>query len=80
MHKKYSTEDITGVLNCDVFILLTNKEIGSGSSTELGAAIALNASSKKPKIYVVGKAIGKNIFYFHPCVNIRKTWMKYTKS
>lgn len=71
--EEYSIEDLNGIINCDVFILLTNKETGAGTSTELGAAIALNVSSNKPKIYVVGEHIGNNMFYFHPSVNIRKT-------
>jgi nucleoside 2-deoxyribosyltransferase len=71
--RDYSMEDLNGVFDCDIFILLTNEEAGAGTSTELGAAIALSATSKKPKIYVVGEDIGNNMFYFHPSVNIRKT-------
>jgi hypothetical protein len=71
--KKYALEDLNGTINCDVFILLTNEQAGTGSSTELGAALALSVKSNKPKIYVVGKHIDGNLFYFHPLVNLRKT-------
>lgn len=72
MCEEYSIKDINGVLNCDVLILITNEIAGAGSSTELGAAIALNLSFKKPEIYVVGEYINNNTFYFHHSVNIRK--------
>lgn len=71
--KAYANEDINASINCDVFILLTSKEGGTGSSTELGAAIVSYLLVKKPKIYVVGKHMGVNMFYFHPSVNRRKT-------
>ena len=69
----YAIEDMNGAKNCDVFILLTNEVGGTGSSTELGAAILSHILFNKPKIYVVGKDIGVNMFYFHPSVNQRKT-------
>ena len=70
--KQYALKDLKGVLDCEVFILLTNEKTGSGSSTELGAALALNNLLKKPKIYIVGKHLN-NVFYLHPAVNIKKT-------
>lgn len=66
--RKYAFEDLSGVIQCDVFILLLSEKGGTGSSTELGAAIALNK-----KIYAVGKHIGNNMFNFHPLVNHRLT-------
>ena|ERR1035437_882740 len=72
MCEEYSIKDLNGVLNCEVFILVTNENVGAGSSTELGVAIAFNMSFKKPEIYVVGEHINNNTFYFHPSVNIRK--------
>ncbi len=71
--KDYAIEDIISVKNCDIFIFLTNKIPGAGSTTELGAAIALHIINKKPKIYAVGKKTNKNLFYFHPSVNLRET-------
>ena len=71
--KQYAVKDLTGVINCDVFILLTNKQSGTGSSTELGAAFALNIKVNKPKIYIVGEHIDGNMFHFHPVANLRKT-------
>lgn len=70
--KSYATEDIEGIKNCDVFILLTSKEAGAGSSTELGAALSLTLQTDKPKIYVIGEYIDENMFFFHPAVKIRK--------
>lgn len=70
--KDYAIEDIENIKNCDIFILLANKNPGTGSTTELGAAIASNLINKSPKIYVVGKSIDKNLFYFYPSVIIKK--------
>lgn len=67
--KDYAEEDMDGVKNCDIFILLTSEETGSGNAGELGAAILSFLLRGKPKIYVVGSHMGKNFFYFHPTVN-----------
>lgn len=77
--REYSIEDFNGVKNCDVFIFLTSKETGSGSSVELGSAIALYETGRKPKIYIVGKDLGYNVFYFHPSVNIKKNMSEVYK-
>lgn len=73
LSKDYSVEDIKNILNSDVFILLTNKTPGFGSTTELGVALASFELTKKPIIYVVGQHIETNMFYFHPAVNLRKS-------
>jgi hypothetical protein len=70
--KQYAIEDMNGVVDSDVFILLTSEFPGAGSSGELGAAIMSNIKLGKPKIYVVGKDIGNNFFYFHPSVRRRE--------
>ena len=64
----YAAEDMTGVLESDVFILFTSTEPGSGVSAELGGAIACNQLSGKPKIYVVGDNLHTNAFFFHPAI------------
>lgn len=73
LSKKYSIEDINSVINCDVFVLLTNQEPGIGSTTELGGALALYVKNKRPKVYIVGDNLDGNMFYFHPAINSRKT-------
>jgi len=73
--KRYSQEDINGVLNCDIFILIIDDELGGGMNIELGAAIASNLKSGKPKIYVIGK-YEKSMFAFHPSVKIRNSVKK----
>lgn len=70
--RRYTTEDIEGVRDCDVFILLSD-ESGTGMHVELGAAIFSNIKFRKPKIYVVGKYKSNHMFYFHPSVNRRET-------
>jgi hypothetical protein len=69
--KSYAIEDMNGVINADVFILLTSEHTGAGSAGELGAAILSQVKTGKPKIYVVGMRMDNNFFYFHPAV-IRK--------
>jgi hypothetical protein len=60
--------DANGVLECDVFILLSAKEKGAGYSTELGLALAANLIRNTPAIYVLGEHLDGNMFYFHPNV------------
>ena len=68
----YSMQDIDGILNSDVFILLTD-ESGTGMYIELGAAIILKMMHHKPDIYVVGKHRKEQLFFFHPTVKTFET-------
>jgi len=74
--KEYAIEDMNGVINSDVFIFITSEITGSGSAGELGAAILSQVKLGKPKIYVVGKHMGNNLFYFHPAVVRRNSIAK----
>lgn len=65
-------KDVQGVQNCDIFIMLTHTEVGSGSSAELGSTVMSRLLRNKPEVYVVGEHMGNNFFYFHPCVKRRK--------
>lgn len=67
--KEYSEEDINGVRDADVLILLTTKESSKGMYIELGAAIILKLLTGKPEIFIVGDYNTESIFYFHPVVN-----------
>ncbi|MBR9702288.1 hypothetical protein GOV13_05200 [Candidatus Pacearchaeota archaeon] len=67
---QYSSKDIEGVDNCDIFILISNEKISPGMHTEFGAAIFSNMKYGKPLIYVVGEHTSNSIFYFHPSVKI----------
>lgn len=59
--------DIQGVIDCDVYILLTdNTKIGKGMYVELGAALALNQTTGSPDIYIVGPMNHMSLFYLHP--------------
>jgi len=71
--EKYAKEDIDGVRNCDVFVLLTTADIGAGMHTELGVAILSNILFGKPRIFVVGEHLNNCVFYFHPVVERRKS-------
>jgi hypothetical protein len=66
--RDHATVDTIGVLECDVFILLTAKEKGAGYSTELGMALGANLLRGTPAVYVVGEHLDGNMFYFHPNV------------
>ncbi len=70
--RQYSSEDIKGIADCDLFILLTDRE-GIELYAELGAAIFSNLRHGKPEIYVIGDYLSNCMFYFHPSVNRRKT-------
>jgi hypothetical protein len=71
--KKYSSEDIDGVKDSDVFILLSEREGCRGMHVELGAAIMSNVKSGKPAIFIAGDHNSGSLFYFHPCVKRRET-------
>ena len=71
--KDYAIEDIVGVKDCDVFILILGDQAGTGTSSELGAAIMSQLLNKKPKIYVVGEYLDQNFCFYHPSVIRRKT-------
>lgn len=65
--KDYAIEDMEGVKNCDIFILLSD-EAGTGIYIELGVALALGK-----KIFVVGPHDDRSMFFFHPQVARRTT-------
>lgn len=66
---KCAFEDINGVLQADIFILLSSSEPSMGASAELGAAIAKNLANENSKIYVVGPHFDKNFCFYHPVVH-----------
>ena len=59
---------IAGVQEADIFIFLTNPEIGAGSSAELGAALLSNQLRGFPAIYSVGLYRENNLMLYHPAV------------
>lgn len=59
-----SKKSLSAIKNCDFFILLTGRA-GTGMHTEFGIALAENK-----KIFVLGKNLNTNIFFFHP--NVKK--------
>lgn len=64
-----AAKDISGVVDCDVYVLSSdNEEVGKGMYVELGAALALNEATGRPKVYVIGKMNHMSVFYFHPAV------------
>lgn len=70
--RQYAIEDINGVLEADIFVLLIGP-CSTGVYTELGAAIHSQTSTGKPLIYVVGENPGASMFFFHPSVEYLKT-------
>ena len=70
--RRYSIQDINGVRNADVFVLLTNED-GIGMYLELGVAMMSYIQNRKPKIYVVGNRLGRSMHFFHPSVKRMNT-------
>jgi hypothetical protein len=66
--QKIAVRDIGGVLQSDVFVLLSEPVAGRAKYVELGAAIAHNLIKGRPKIYVLGKKTNQSVFYYHPAV------------
>ena len=73
LSKEYSEQDISGVEQCDVFILLTDKIKSTGAHIELGAAILSAIKNGKPLVYVIGDYPNNSMFYFHPKVIVKKS-------
>ncbi|MCC7570240.1 hypothetical protein KO465_02750 [Candidatus Micrarchaeota archaeon] len=69
---KYTNEDVEGVRNCDVFVLISDKQGGTGMHTEFGIALNSLLEKNKPKIYVIGEHTSRCMFYFHPKVKRMK--------
>lgn len=67
---KYAAEDVEGVKNSDVFIMISDNA-GTGLYTELGVAIASHIEFGKPKIYIVGDHKDRSMFCFHPSINLK---------
>lgn len=65
--------DMQGVIDSDVYILCTsNEKAGKGMYVELGGALALNKTTGKPIIYLLGNMNHMSIFYFDPSVKHRR--------
>ena len=63
-----------GVIDSDVYVICTdNKKAGKGMYVELGGAIALNKTTGKPVIYLLGAMAHSSIFYFDPVIKRRNT-------
>jgi len=70
MCMEYAIEDMDGVLNSDIFVVIATGN-STGHKIELGAAIASRLLRGKPKIYMVCKR--ESIFHFHPAINHRES-------
>lgn len=65
--------DLKGVLDCDIFVILSDPVHGRAKYVELGAAIASFEKSGRPLIYALGKTSDQTVFYYHPAVKIVQT-------
>jgi hypothetical protein len=64
---------IEAVKDAEIFIFLTNEEIGAGSSVELGAALLSHVTTGFPKICVVGPHRENIYCFYHPAVQFFDT-------
>jgi len=71
--EQYAKEDIQGVTEADVFILLTSETQGTGRYVELGAAIQSNLVSGRPQIYIINQKSKDPMFFYHPCVILKSS-------
>jgi len=70
MASKYAIEDVEGVKDSDIFIMISDNT-GTGLYTELGVAIASCVEFGKPKIYIIGDYKDRFMFHFHPSINLK---------
>lgn len=59
----YTSNELKAIMNCDVFIYLTQEE-GTTNKMEFGAALMRAFSTGKPVIYAVDKANDKSNWFF----------------
>lgn len=66
---RVARDDIVGVLDADVFVILTsNEKPGKGMCVELGAALARAELGSLRYVFAVGSMNHETIFYWHPLV------------
>jgi hypothetical protein len=64
--KRRAHVDVQAIIDSDAVVLCTNNtEQGKGMYVELGAALALNVATGKPRVYILGQLNHMSIFYFH---------------
>ncbi len=64
---KYSENEVSGILDSDIFIFLSHPE-GNTLKMEFGGALILSAKTGRPDIYAVGKYTGISPWFFNPSV------------
>lgn len=66
--------DMQGVIDSDVYVICTdNEKPGKGMYVELGGALALNKTTGRPLVYLLGEMANASIFYFDPVVRRRES-------
>lgn len=66
--QKIATDDISEVLESDVFVLISDPA-GTDMFAELGAALAKNTSSPRSiRIYIVGEHAKRSLMQLHPAI------------
>ena len=66
--QEIAVRDMKGILESDIFVLLSEPADGRAKYAELGAAIVSCLEGGKPRIYVLGKETNQSVFFYHPAV------------
>lgn len=62
--------DIDGVMDCDIYVILTdNNKCGKGMYVELGADLAQAEIRSDYQVFLVGARKHESIFYYHPKIH-----------
>ena len=72
MARQYSNNELSGILDSDIFICLTH-EAGTTLLMEFGAALILNSKVGKPLVYAVGNSNEKSPWFFNSRVQRRNS-------
>jgi hypothetical protein len=71
--QQFTLEDVAGVKNADIFILIAEKEKDArGCNMEFGIALANH--DKYEQIIVLNESRDDAMFYFHPKVKLLRSW------
>jgi len=69
---QYSDNELSGILDSDVFICLTH-EAGTTLLMEFGSALILNRKTGKPIVYAVGNSNERSPWFFNSRVKRRNS-------
>lgn len=76
---RFTNSVAKAILDSDIFVLISDRG-GTDMFVELGICIARRASSKRPRIYIVGEHSKRTVMQLHPAIIHLKTLREVFKN